>query len=135
MSDWPRYARGRPWWPDRLAARLMASTTPGPQADAAAETPSAPHADLGARAAAKPRFSGRSIAWPIAAAAAFTLALFLFDSLRIPLFWDESVYASQISQHVPMPWGAERARGLPLLVAPVPLLPPTAPLPRTSVLP
>jgi hypothetical protein len=48
--------------------------------------------------------------------------LFLFDSPRIPLFWDESVYASQISQHVPMPWGAERARGLPLLVAPVTLL-------------
>jgi hypothetical protein len=48
--------------------------------------------------------------------------LFLFDSLRIPLFWDESVYASQISQHVAMPWGAERARGLPLLVAPVTLL-------------
>jgi hypothetical protein len=46
----------------------------------------------------------------------------LFDSLRIPLFWDEAVYASQISQHVPMGWGAERARGLPLLVAPVTLL-------------
>jgi hypothetical protein len=72
--------------------------------------------------AAKPRFSGWAVAWPIAAAAAFTLALFLFDSLRIPLFWDESVYASQISQHVAMPWGAERARGLPLLVAPVTLL-------------
>jgi hypothetical protein len=72
--------------------------------------------------AAKQRLSGWGIAWPIAAAAAFTLAVFLFDSLRIPLFWDESVYASQISQHAPMPWGAERARGLPLLVAPVTLL-------------
>ena len=94
---------------------------PGPPAGAAAEIPSGPHADLGAQAAAKPRLSGRGIGWLIAAAAAFTLALFLFDSLRIPLFWDESVYASQISQHVPMPWGAERARGLPLLVAPVAL--------------
>jgi len=122
VSDWPRYARGRLWWPERLAARLIASTTSGPRSGAAAEIPPGPHADLGTQAAAKPRFSGRGIAWPIAAAAAFTLAVFLFDSLRIPLFWDESVYASQISQHVPMPWGAERARGLPLLVAPVTLL-------------
>jgi hypothetical protein len=97
-------------------------TTSDPRADAAAEVHPGPRADLGAQAAAKPRFSGRGIGWLIAAAAAFTLALFLFDSLRIPLFWDESVYASQISQHVPMPWGAERARGLPLLVAPVTLL-------------
>ena len=122
MSDLPRYARGRLWWPERLAARRIASTTSGPRAGAAAEIPSGPPADLGAQAAAKPRFSGWGIAWPVAAAAAFTLALLLFDSLRIPLFWDESVYASQISQHVPMPWGAERARGLPLLVAPVTLL-------------
>ena len=119
MSDLPRYARGRLWWPERLAARRIAPTTSGPRAGAAAEIPSGPHADLGAQAAAKPRLSGRGIGWLIAAAAAFTLALLLFDSLRIPLFWDESVYASQISQHVPMPWGAERARGLPLLVAPV----------------
>ena len=122
MSDWPRYALGRPWWPDRLAARRIATTTSGPQAGAAAEIRSGPRADLGARVAARPWLSGRGIGWLIAAAAAFTLAVLLFDSLRIPLFWDESVYASQISQHVPMPWGAERARGLPLLVAPVTLL-------------
>ena len=96
-------------------------TTSDPRAGAAAEIRPGPHADLEAPAAAKPRFSGRGIAWLIGAAAAFTLAIFLFDSSRIPLFWDESVYASQISQHVPMPWGAERARGLPLLVAPVTL--------------
>jgi len=96
-------------------------TTSDPRAGAAAEIRPGPHADLEAPAAAKPRFSGRGIAWLIGAAAAFTLAVFLFDSSRIPLFWDESVYASQISQHVPMPWGAERARGLPLLVAPVTL--------------
>jgi hypothetical protein len=97
-------------------------TTSDPRADAAAEIRSGPHADSGAQVAAKRRLSGRGIGWLIAAAAAFTLALFLFDSLHIPLFWDESVYASQISQHVPMPWGAERARGLTLLVAPVTLL-------------
>lgn len=39
-----------------------------------------------------------------------------------PLNWDETVYASQISQHAPMLWGPERARGLPLLLAPVTLL-------------
>jgi hypothetical protein len=122
VSYWPRYARGSLWWPERLAARLIAMATSDPRAGAAAEIRPGPHADLEAPAAAKPRFSGRGIAWPIAAAAAFTLSVFLFDSLRIPLFWDESVYASQIGQHVPMPWGAERARGLPLLVAPVTLL-------------
>ena len=121
MSYWARYARGRLWWPERLAAGWIAWITSGPRSDAAAETRSARRADPGAEAA-KPWLRGWGIGWPIAAAAAFTLALFLFDSLRIPLFWDESVYASQISQHVPMPWGAERARGLPLLVAPVTLL-------------
>jgi hypothetical protein len=122
VSYWPSYARGRLWWPGRLAARPIVLTTSDPRADAAAEVRAGPHADPGAQVAAKPRFSGRGIGWLIAAAAAFTLALLLFDSLRIPLFWDESVYASQISQHVPMPWGAERARGLTLLVAPVTLL-------------
>ena len=122
MSYWPHYARGLLRSPGRLAARPIVLTTSDPRADAAAEVRSGPRADPGAQAAAKPRFSGRGIGWLIAAAAAFTLALLLFDSLRIPLFWDESVYASQISQHVPMPWGAERARGLPLLVAPVTLL-------------
>lgn len=122
MSYWPRYAPGRLWWPEGLAARLIALAASGPRAGGAAEIRSGPQADPGAPVAAKPRFSGWGVTWLIAAAAAFTLAVFLFDSLRIPLFWDESVYASQISQHVPMPWGAERARGLPLLVAPVTLL-------------
>lgn len=122
MSYWPRYAPGRLRWPERLAARLVASTTSGQPADAAAEIRSGPHAGPGAHVAAKPQFSRWGIAWPIAAAVAFTLAVLLFGPLRVPLFWDESVYASQISQHVPMNWGAERARGLPLLVAPVTLL-------------
>ena len=122
MSYWPHYARGRLWWPERLTARPIVLTTSDPRADAAAEVRSGPHADLAAQVAVKRRFSGRGIGWLIGVAAAFTLAVLLFDSLRLPLFWDESVYASQISQHVPMPWGAERARGLPLLVAPVTLL-------------
>ena len=122
MSYWPRYAPGRLWWPERLAARLIAATTSGQPADAAAEVRSGPPADLGPQAAAKPGPSRWGIAWPIGTAVAFTLAGLLFGPLRIPLFWDESVYASQISQHMPMVWGAERARGMPLLVAPVTLL-------------
>ncbi|HUA40160.1 MAG TPA: hypothetical protein VMA32_01235 [Streptosporangiaceae bacterium] len=63
------------------------------------------------------------MAWLIAAALAFTLAVLLFTPLRMGLSLDEAVYASQISKHVPpMPWGPHRARGLPLLVAPVMLL-------------
>jgi len=63
------------------------------------------------------------MAWLAAAALAFTLVVLLFTPLRMTLSLDETVYASQISQHVPlMPWGPHRARGLPLLVAPVTLL-------------
>jgi hypothetical protein len=53
---------------------------------------------------------------------AFTLSVLAFTSMRLNLAWDENVYASQISQHVPMLWSAERARGMPLLIAPVTLL-------------
>lgn len=61
---------------------------------------------------------------PLAAVAVAFMAVVLASSpLRMSLGWDEAVYASQISQHHPiMGWGAERARGLPLLVAPVTLL-------------
>lgn len=66
---------------------------------------------------------GGSAWWLAAVSAAFTLAVLLFTPLRIPLAWDESVYASQISRHLPiMPWAAPRGRGMPLLVAPVTLL-------------
>jgi hypothetical protein len=64
-----------------------------------------------------------SVWWLVAVSAAFTLAVLLFTPLRIPLAWDESVYASQISRHIPiMPWAPPRGRGMPLLVAPVTLL-------------
>jgi hypothetical protein len=69
------------------------------------------------------RVDGGSIAWLVAVAIAFALAVLLFTPFRMALDWDEVVYASQISQHVPiMPWLPQRARGLPLLVAPVTLL-------------
>jgi hypothetical protein len=62
------------------------------------------------------------LAWLAGVALAFTLAVLVSTPLRMSLAWDETVYASQISNHLPMLWSAERARGLPLLVAPVTLL-------------
>jgi hypothetical protein len=79
--------------------------------------------DTGAAVGRSLRFSPDSMVWPAAAALAFTLTLLLSSPLHMRLGWDESVYASQISRHVPsMPWEAERARGLPLLLAPVTLV-------------
>jgi hypothetical protein len=73
--------------------------------------------------AGRSRIGPDSIVWIVLAALAFMLAVLLFTPRRMNLGWDETVYASQISQHVPiMQWGAERARGMPLLVAPVTLL-------------
>jgi hypothetical protein len=63
-----------------------------------------------------------SIAWPIAASLAFTLVVLLLTPIHIALSWDESVYASQMGHHALLPWGPHRARGLPLLIAPVQLL-------------
>ena len=61
--------------------------------------------------------------WPLGVAAAFTSSVLAFTPLHQGFSWDETVYISQISQHTPsMPWAAERARGMPLLVAPVTLL-------------
>src|SRR5216684_3004129 len=58
--------------------------------------------------------------WLVAVGAAFTTAELLFVSPRMGLSWDESVYVSQVSGHVPAAWfDPARARGVPLLVAPV----------------
>src|SRR5947207_13482757 len=58
--------------------------------------------------------------WLVAAGAAFTAADLLFVSPRMGLSWDESVYVSQVSGHAPAAWfDPARARGVPLLVAPV----------------
>jgi hypothetical protein len=58
--------------------------------------------------------------WLVAAGVAFTAAELLFVSSRMGLSWDEAVYVSQVSGHAPAAWfDPARARGVPLLVAPV----------------
>ncbi|MEW2294268.1 hypothetical protein ABZ719_16420 [Streptomyces sp. NPDC006743] len=63
----------------------------------------------------------RTGALPVAAvAAAFTLAQVLLVHPGMGLGWDETVYVSQVSPHAPAAFfSAPRARGVPLLVAPV----------------
>jgi hypothetical protein len=69
------------------------------------------------------RLLGTDLLWLLGAAAAFTSSVIAFTPLHQGFSWDEVVYVSQISHHAPsMPWAAERARGMPLLVAPVTLL-------------
>jgi hypothetical protein len=64
-----------------------------------------------------------SIWWLVAVAAAFTAAQLIFVASRLGLSWDEVVYVSQVSVHAPAAnFGPPRARGIPLLVAPVTLL-------------
>ncbi|HET7013963.1 MAG TPA: hypothetical protein VFI65_08635 [Streptosporangiaceae bacterium] len=63
-----------------------------------------------------------SIWWLVAVAAAFTGAQLIFVRLH-GLSWDEVVYVSQVSGHVPAaPFDPARSRGVPLLVAPVALV-------------
>ena len=51
---------------------------------------------------------------------AFTVAQLVSVSPRMGLSWDESVYVSQVSGHAPAAWfDPARARGVPLIVAPV----------------
>lgn len=66
--------------------------------------------------------TGRArVTWPLAAvAAAFALAQLLLVRPGMGLGWDETVYVSQVSGHVPAAFfSAPRARGVSLLVAPV----------------
>src|ERR1700683_1778958 len=58
--------------------------------------------------------------WLVAVGMAFTGAQLLFVSPRMGLSWDEAVYVSQVSSHAPAAWfDPARARGVPVLVAPV----------------
>jgi len=64
-----------------------------------------------------------SIWWLVLVAAAFTLAQLVLVVPRLGLSWDETVYISQVSGHAPAAYfDPARARGIPLLVAPVTLL-------------
>ncbi len=63
-----------------------------------------------------------SLWWLAAVAAAFSCAQLIFIRLHGPS-WDEVVYISQVTRHVPAaPFDPARSRGIPLLVAPVALL-------------
>jgi len=75
------------------------------------------------RAGARSIPAADSVWWLAAVAAAFTVAQLLFVSLRLGLSWDEVVYVSQVSAHAPAAYfDPARARGIPLLVAPVMLV-------------
>jgi hypothetical protein len=63
-----------------------------------------------------------SLWWLVAVAAAFTGLQLIFVRLH-GLSWDEVVYVSQVSGHVPAaPFDPARSRGVPLLVSPVALV-------------
>ncbi len=58
--------------------------------------------------------------WLVLAGVAFAAAELAFVSPRMGLSWDETVYVSQVSGHAPAAYfDPARARGVPLLVAPV----------------
>lgn len=58
--------------------------------------------------------------WLVLVAAAFTLAQLVLVRPGMGLGWDETVYVSQVSPHAPAAFfSAPRARGVPLLVAPI----------------
>ncbi|MGW2889564.1 hypothetical protein ACWDDN_30475 [Streptomyces griseoruber] len=79
----------------------------------------------GARGPGSPRAGGapwrsRADVGPLSVAGAFTVAQLLLVRPGMGLGWDESVYVSQVSAHAPAAFfSAPRARGVPLLVAPV----------------
>jgi hypothetical protein len=58
--------------------------------------------------------------WLVAVGVVLTVSQLAFVSLRMGLSWDESVYVSQVSGHAPAAFfDPARARGVPLIVAPV----------------
>jgi hypothetical protein len=61
--------------------------------------------------------------WLVLTAGAFSASLLLFVPRQMGLSWDEVVYVSQVSAHAPAAYfDAARARGVPVLVAPVTLI-------------
>ncbi len=66
--------------------------------------------------------SADSLWWLVGVAAAFSAAQLLFVRLH-GLSWDEVVYVSQVTRHLPAaPFDPARSRGIPLLVAPIALV-------------
>jgi hypothetical protein len=64
-----------------------------------------------------------SIWWLAIVAAGFTVAQLALVAPKLGLSWDETVYISQVSAHAPASYfDPARARGIPLLVAPVTML-------------
>ncbi|MFJ9566652.1 hypothetical protein ACIRQQ_42290 [Streptomyces fuscichromogenes] len=83
-----------------------------------ATTTTAPRARLPARPAEPQR--PRRDPWLATVAAAFTLAQLVLVRPGLGLGWDETVYVSQVSGHVPAAYfSAPRSRGISLLVAPI----------------
>jgi hypothetical protein len=78
----------------------------------------------GTRKGRSARLPGPDSVWWIAAvAAAFTLLQLRAMPLRLGLSWDEVVYVSQVSGHVPAAFfDPARSRGVSLLVAPVTMI-------------
>ena len=89
--------------PARLSGRRTGTVPPGP----------ALSGGIGRRVSA--RLPGPDSGWGlVAVAAAFTLSQLLFVSMNMGLSWDESVYVSQVSSHVPAAYfDPARARGVP----------------------
>lgn len=60
-------------------------------------------------------------AWLGLVSLAYVVSVIALTPMNALWAWDEAVYASQISRHVPMVWAATRGRGMPLIDAPVTL--------------
>ncbi|MEV6738124.1 hypothetical protein AB0N14_14815 [Streptomyces sp. NPDC051104] len=79
---------------------------------------SAPRTSLPAQSAEPRRLRGEP--WLGAVAAAFTVAQLVLVRPDLGLGWDETVYVSQVSGHVPAAYfSAPRSRGISLLAAPI----------------
>jgi hypothetical protein len=75
------------------------------------------------RAVAQVRPASDSVWWLVLVAAAFTASQLAFVVPKLALSWDETVYISQVAIHSPAAYfDPARARGIPVLVAPVTLL-------------
>lgn len=76
-----------------------------------------------ARAVTQGRPASDSVWWLVLVAVAFTAAQLVFVVSKLQLSWDETVYVSQVAIHSPAAYfDPARARGIPVLVAPVTLL-------------